>query len=202
MGEIADRYRRRAEDFERKVAAVHADQWSNQSPCAAWTARDVVDHIVAMHAIMLQPVGRRLDRERSAAGDPVAAFREARAEVEAVLGDPELAKVECDTPAGRMTVEEQIDRVVSDDLVMHGWDLARATGQDDTMHPDDVTRLWSITTGVPAELMEKYRTPGAFGPGVEVYGPEVYVDPTAPLQDRLLGLIGRDPGWAQPSVTQ
>jgi hypothetical protein len=92
-----------------------------------------------------------------------------------------------------MTVERQIDEVVSDDLVLHGWDLARATGQDDAMDPEDVERLWSTTSAIPAELMEKYRTPGAFGPGVEVFGPEVKVLEDAPLQDRLLGLIGRDP---------
>jgi len=89
--------------------------------------------------------------------------------------------------------EQHIDEVVSDDLVLHGWDLARATGQDATMNPDDVTRLWAMTAVIPAELMQKYRTPGAFGPGVEVYGPEVEVSRDAPLQDRLLGLIGRDP---------
>jgi hypothetical protein len=95
-----------------------------------------------------------------------------------------------------MTVEQQIDEVVSDDLVLHGWDLARATGQDDAMDAEDVERLWTNTTAIPAALMEKYRTPGAFGPGVEVYGPEVEVAAEAPLQDRLLGLIGRDPGWS------
>jgi hypothetical protein len=78
--------------------------------------------------------------------------------------------------------------------VLHGWDLARTTGQDETIDPEDVERLWSMTTAIPAELMEKYRTPGAFGPGVEVFGPEVKVPEDAPLQDRLLGLIGRDPG--------
>jgi uncharacterized protein (TIGR03086 family) len=127
--------------------------------------------------------------------DPLAAFRAARADVEAVLDDPELASSDCDTPNGRMTVEQQIDEVISDDLVLHGWDLARATGQDDTMNAEDVERLWLITTAIPAELMEKYRTPGAFGPGIEVFGPEVKIPEDAPLQDRLLGLIGRDPGW-------
>jgi hypothetical protein len=48
-------------------------------------------------------------------------------------------------------------------------------------------------------LIAKYRTPGAFGPGVEVFGPEFEVPEDAPLQDRLLGLIGRDPGWSAPS---
>jgi hypothetical protein len=61
------------------------------------------------------------------------------------------------------------------------------------MDPDDVARLWAATSAIPAELMETYRTPGAFGPGVEVFGPEVAVPEDAPLQDRLLGLIGRNP---------
>jgi uncharacterized protein (TIGR03086 family) len=195
MSEIADRYRRHADAFERKVVAVHPEQWANQSPCEAWDARGVVGHIVVMHGVMLRPLDRELSSAPSVADDPVGAFRAARADIEAVLDDPELAGGECDTPNGRMTVERQIDEVVSDDLVLHGWDLARATGQDDEMDPDDVERLWSITTAIPAELMEKYRTPGAFGPGVEVYGPEVKVSEDAALQDRLLGLIGRDPGW-------
>ena len=194
MGEIADRYRRHADAFERKVAAVRADQWSNQSPCEAWNARDVVDHIISMHGYMLRPVDRGLSPAPSVQDDPLGAFQAARAGVQAVLDDPELAGIECETPTGRMTVEQQIDQVVSDDLVLHGWDLARATGQDDTIDPDDVARLWGMTTAIPAETMEKYRTPGAFGPGVEVYGPEVNVADDAPLQDRLLGLIGRDPG--------
>jgi uncharacterized protein (TIGR03086 family) len=195
MSEIADRYRRHADAFERKVVAVRPEQWANQSPCEAWDARGVVGHIVVMHGVMLRPLDRELSPAPSVADDPVGAFRAARADIEAVLDDPALADRECDTPNGRMTVEQQIGDVVSDDLVLHGWDLARATGQDDTMDPDDVERLWAITTAIPPELMEKYRTPGAFGPGVEVFGPEVKVSEDATLQDRLLGLIGRDPGW-------
>ncbi|TJZ81575.1 TIGR03086 family protein [Rhodococcus oryzae] len=193
MNPISDRYRRRAEAFERKIAAAVPGQWSEQSPCAAWTARDVVAHIVAMHAAMLRPVHRDLGPAPSVGDDPLAAFRSARADVQAVLDSPELAEAECDTPTGRMSVERQIDEVLSDDLVLHGWDLARATGQDDAMDPEDVARLWSSALAIPAELMQKLRTPGAFGPGIEVYGPEVAVPEDAPLQDRLLGLLGRDP---------
>jgi uncharacterized protein (TIGR03086 family) len=197
MSAIADRYRRHADAFEGMVVAVQHDQWGNQSPCEAWSARDVLDHLVSMHSYMVRSVDRELSPAPSVEDDPVGAFRAARADVEGVLDDPNLASRLCDTPNGQMAVEQQIDEVVSDDLVLHGWDLARATGQDDTMDPEDVERQWSITSAIPAQLMEKYRTPGAFGPGVEVFGPEVKVPADAPLQDRLLGLIGRDPAWGQ-----
>jgi uncharacterized protein (TIGR03086 family) len=189
MGEIAERYRRRAEAFERKVGAVEPDQWENQSPCARWTARDVVEHVVMMHGVMLQPVARKLEP----ADDPLTAFQEARAAVEEVLDDPILALTETDTPTGPLTTERHIDQVISDDLVLHGWDLARATDQDETMEPADVERLWAAAVKIPPDLMEKFRTPDAFGEGIEVYGPEVHVPADAPLQDRLLGLIGREP---------
>ncbi|GAA0942536.1 TIGR03086 family metal-binding protein [Kribbella koreensis] len=193
MGEIAERYRRRAEVFEQKVAGVRPEQWANRSPCEKWSARDVVDHVVVMHGVMLRPVGRALDSEPSVQDDPLAAFRAARTAVEAVLDDPALAAQECETPAGRMTAADQIDQVVSDDLVLHGWDLARATGQDETMDPVDVERLWASNSAIPPEVIEQYRTPGAFGPGIEVFGPEIAVPEDAPLQDRLLGYIGRQP---------
>ena len=195
---IAERYRRHADAFERIVAAVRPDQWSNRSPCAAWKARDVVGHIVDMHGYMLRPLDRRLGPAPSLADDPLGAFKSARADVEAQFDHPEITGTECDTPAGRMTVEQQIDQMVSEGLVLHGWDPARAIGHDDTIDPQDVERIWSGTSAIPAELMEQYRTPGALGPGVEVFGPEVKVPEDASLQDRLLGPIGRDPNRTPP----
>jgi hypothetical protein len=94
-----------------------------------------------------------------------------------------------------MTVEQHVDQVPSADMVMHGWDLARATGQDDTIDPAEVEGMWTGLSAMPPEFLEQLRTPGAFGPGVEVFGPEVTVPEDAPLQDRLLGMIGRDPAW-------
>ncbi|MFE3451264.1 TIGR03086 family metal-binding protein [Nonomuraea sp. NPDC059194] len=195
MSETADRYQRRADAFERKVVAVRPDQWANPSPCAKWTARQVVQHIVDMHAVMLHPLGRSLSPAPSLDEDPVAAFRAARADVEAILDDPALASRECDTPTGRVTAEQHIDQVVSEDLPLHGWDLARATGQDDTIDPEDIERAWAGMQALPAELVEKFRTPGAFGPDIEVFGPEVKVEEDASPQDKLLAFIGRDPRW-------
>lgn len=192
---IGGRYRLRADAFERKVAAVKADQWDNPSPCVAWTARDVVGHIVDMHAVMFRPLDRTLSPAPALADDPLGTFKAARADVEALLSDPALAASEVDAPTGRMTVEQHVDQVPSADMVLHGWDLARATGQDDTIDPTEVEAMWAGLSAMPAELLEQLRTPGAFGPGVEVFGPEVKVPADAPLQERLLGCIGRDPAW-------
>jgi uncharacterized protein (TIGR03086 family) len=189
VSEIADRYRRRADAFQSKVAAVAPDQWANQSPCADWTARDVVGHVVVMHSAMLQPLGRQRGPGPSVDEDPLAAFVNARADIEAVLGDPTLAATECSTPMGPATAADHIDQVASEDLVVHGWDLARATGQDDTIDPEEVARMWPIAQAMD----ERMRIPNAFGPGIVVFGPEVPVPDSAPLQDRLLGLLGRDP---------
>ncbi len=190
MNEIVERYGRRADAFEAKVAAVRVDQWDNASPCEKWSAGDVVDHLIAMHGYMLRPLGRQAPEPT---GDRLADFRAARQAVQDLLDDPEVADQAVETPTGSMTFAQQVDGVVSDDLVLHGWDLARATGQDEAMHPEDVERLWASTSAIPAELMEQYRTPDAFGPGVEVFGPEVDVAEDASLQDRLLGMIGRQP---------
>ncbi|MBM7788947.1 TIGR03086 family metal-binding protein [Tenggerimyces flavus] len=190
MNEIVERYQRRADAFEANVEAVAAEQWDNPSPCEKWSAGDVVDHIIAMHGYMLRPIGRSAPERTE---DRLADFRAARKAVQDLLDDPAVAGQEVETPTGKMTFAAQIDGVVSDDLPLHGWDLARATGQDETIDPVDVERLWASTTATPAELMEQYRTPGAFGPDVEVFGAEVSVPADASLQDRLLGLIGRQP---------
>lgn len=194
--EIATRYRRRADDFARKVAAVRPEQWSNQSPCRAWTARDVVQHIVDMHEVTLRPLGRSLSPAPSVAEDPLGAFDAARADVEALLADDRTAATMCETPGGPRTVAEHVDQVPSTDMPLHGWDLAQATGQDAAIAPEDVTQLWESMSSLPPQVLEQLRTPEAFGPGVEVFGPEVPIPADAPLQDRLLGMIGRDPHWS------
>ncbi|MET0143943.1 MAG: TIGR03086 family metal-binding protein [Ilumatobacteraceae bacterium] len=189
VADIADRYRRRADRFDATVAAVPADRWASPSPCAEWTARDVVGHVLEMHAAMLRPLGRGLSTAPALDDDPLGAFRSARADIEGALGDPAVASSECDTPMGRMTLAEHVDGVASEDLVIHGWDLARAAGLDDTMDPVELERMWPAVQSIPDEM----RIPGHFGPGIVVFGPAVDVPDDAPLQHRVLALTGRDP---------
>ncbi|KMO96910.1 TIGR03086 family metal-binding protein [Streptomyces roseus] len=75
--------------------------------------------------------------------------------------------------------------VAADELVVHGWDLARATGQG--YAPDDAAlRVAHAFLRQAAEAGD--RGGGAFGTVVPV--PE-----DAPLIDRTIGLSGRDPRW-------
>jgi uncharacterized protein (TIGR03086 family) len=69
---------------------------------------------------------------------------------------------------------------------VHGWDLARATGQP-----------WSPPAAAAEESLEfapGMLTPDYQGEG-KAFGPPVPIPATAPALDRLLALSGRDPGW-------
>lgn len=185
------RYRRRADAFESLVEATPDNLWSAQSPCDDWDARGVVDHIVVMHDVMLRPVGLPPSAGPLVADDPLGAFRRARADVEALLTNLDIATRMTSSPAGELSVADMVDQVISQDLVHHGWDLAMATGQDATMHSDDVAELLPLVASFPPEMYE----PGAYGPDIVVLGPKVAVPDNASAQDQLLGLLGRDPHW-------
>ena len=182
MTEIADRYRELADAFEAKITRVRPEQWTSRSPCDDWDARGVVGHVVEVHGMLLGTADRRLGPAPSVEDDPLGAFRSARADIEKVLDDPALAEREYDGVLGRTSVGRTIDEFLGFDLVVHGWDLARATGQDETIEPAYVERVWTAAKGFDENL----RRPG-------VCGPEVPVPADASPQDRLLGLLGRDP---------
>jgi uncharacterized protein (TIGR03086 family) len=182
MTEIADRIRTLSDAFEAKVVAVPPERWSSPSPCEGWDARGVVRHLVDSHGMMLKPLGRDLSAAPSVDDDPLGAFRGARADVEAVLADPELAGTEYDGFFGRTRVESTIDTFLGFDLVVHGWDLARAAGLDETMDPEEVDRVAEQAKA----LGDNLRQPG-------VCGPELPAPPGATAQERLLCFLGRDP---------
>ena len=184
IAELAERYRRQAGAFDALIAATPPDRWTSQSPCEKWLARDIVAHVVFMHG---HAVHRDEPVDATAAGfDPGVAFRAARVEIERVLGDPATTPDEA----------AHIDADLTTDIVQHLWDLASATGQAVAIDADEVESLWAVLSVQSPEWWEFMRTPGKFGPGIEVYGAEVPVPRDAPLLDRLLGLLGRDPGWA------
>jgi uncharacterized protein (TIGR03086 family) len=182
MSEISDRYRRLTEAFAAKVAAVPVDKWDAQSPCPDWTARDIVRHVITTQGMFLGFVGRELGAIPSVDDDPVAAWDAARSVVQHDLDDPQLARAEFDGFQGKTTFEAAVDRFLSFDQVVHGWDLARAVGLDDRIAPEDVARVRAQAEAFGDAL----RSPQAFGPAV---GPPAGADDQA----RLLAFLGRNP---------
>jgi uncharacterized protein (TIGR03086 family) len=183
MSEISDRYARRASAFAEKVAAVPDDQWSAPSPCEEWTAKDVVRHVVETQGMFLGFVGREMGDHPSVDDDPEGAVRAVTGRIQQDLEDPELAAETFEGFMGVQSFEASVDRFLAADLVVHGWDLARATGQDDTIPDQDLAEMQVGMRDFPEEAM---RRPGAFGPEVEV--PDDARD-----QDKLMGFLGRKP---------
>lgn len=182
MTEISERYGRLADGFAAKVAAVPDDAWDNASPCPEWTARDVVGHVVSTQGMFLGFVGRELGDIPSVDEDPLAAWNAARSVLQRDLEDPERATEEFDGLLGRTTFEAAVDRFLSFDLVVHGWDLARAAKLDDRIDPDDVARVREQAES----FGDAMRSP-------QVFGPEVDPPPGADEQARLLAFLGRQP---------
>ena len=87
---------------------------------------------------------------------------------------------EFDGMTGRSTFEAAVDRFLNMDLVVHGWDLARAAGLDDEIDPADVARVNETAKG----FGEGMRSPRAFGPAVE---PPSDADD----QTKMLAFLGR-----------
>lgn len=180
MTEIADRYRRNAESFEAKVAAVPPENWSNPSPCEDWDARAVVRHVVDTTGMFLGFIGQELGDIPSVDDDPLGAFHAAHLILQANLDDPERATTEFDGFSGRSTFEASVNRFLCADLPVHEWDLSRATGLDETIDPDEVKRAFEAFPS----FGEALRSPG-------VFGPEIEPAPGADDQTRMLNFIGR-----------
>jgi uncharacterized protein (TIGR03086 family) len=163
---------------------VPADRWDDPAPVEGWVARDVVGHLVEWFPAFLDgSIGITLPTGPSVAVDPVGAWRNQADAVQALLDDPETAEREYDFPhMGRMSLAQVTDTIYTADVFLHRWDLARATGQDETLDRDKCAVM--LEGMLPMD--EMLRRSGQYGPRVEV--PD-----DADVQTRLLAFIGRTP---------
>jgi uncharacterized protein (TIGR03086 family) len=180
----AERHRHIAAVFSERVSGT--TDWSSPTPVDGWVARDVVHHLITWLPGLLQAgAGVTLPVGPPVADDPVEAWRVHSRGVQALLDDPQSAARDFDHPqAGAMPLAVAIDRLYTSDVFMHTWDLARATGQDDRL---DEAMCAAMVEGMEP-MAEMLYASGQYGPRVEV-------PPDSDPQTRLLGLIGRDPGW-------
>lgn len=181
----AARHRRVAGTFSQRVADT-AD-WDAPTPVAAWTARDVVRHLAEWFpGFLAAGAGITLPPGPSVDDDPAAAWRHHADGVQAVLDDPDTPSrtFELVPHVPAMPLAEAIDRFYTTDVLMHTWDLARASGIDDGLDPDECAEL--LTGMEPLDAM--LRQSGQ-------YGPRRPVPPDADGTARLMAFIGRDPQW-------
>jgi len=180
----ADEHRRVATAFTVTVEGVAPDAWDRPAPVDGWVARDVVRHLVEWLPPFLDgATGITLPAGPSVDDDPVAAWRVHTAGVQALLDDPGVAGREHDLPhLGRMQLGQAIDTIYTPDVFLHRWDLARATGQDETLDPQ---RCAVMLEGM-LPMDEMLRQSGQYGPRVEVRD-------DADVQTKLIAFIGRTP---------
>jgi uncharacterized protein (TIGR03086 family) len=183
VSEIAERYRKVAAGFTERVSGVPAGAWDNPAPCDGWVARDVVGHLVEWVPWFFERWDVDLKPAVSVQEDPVAAWTSVDAAIQAALDDPQVCAREADSPVGRRPLEQMVAMIVMNDVLIHTWDLARATGQDEALDADEVARM---AEGFLTMSDEMLRSSGQFGPRVEV--PD-----DADLQTKLIAFSGRRP---------
>lgn len=191
----AERFHRAAQGFSARIEAVPPDRWDSPTPCPKWTARDVVAHVVTearriaatargteprpVHGIAVAEMGSL--PEIAPGADLAAAWREISADLTAAIDDPVARSSELPTPVGPMPFADCVE-ALPEDVLIHTWDLARATGGDERLDPDLVAHVHEHLK----PMDEALRQPWAFGP-------KVPVPPGADAQTEFLCFVGRRP---------
>jgi uncharacterized protein (TIGR03086 family) len=175
------------------VQGIDDEQLSAPTPCAATSLGDLLDHVDSLSLGFVASAAKtRSDGGAPPAPDASRLGPDWRQRIPGRL--TELAQAWRDdgawagmTRAGGLDMPGEVVGVVAlDEVIVHGWDVAVASGQEFEWDPV----LVEAAMGFVAPLAEQnpQGVPGLFGPMVTVAG-------DAPLLDRLLGLTGRDPAW-------
>jgi len=193
-----------AREVTHLLDGVTDDQLSDPTPCAGIPVAGLLDHLMGLSLAFTWAAHKSPPPEDAAGGpgpgpasgehlDPdwrdvlpqrLTALARAWRNPEAWEGMAEAGRV-------RMPAEF-IGLAALDELVLHGWDLARATYQRFICDPDSTAAVLKFTSA-SAQPEQAARREGLFGPVVKV--PE-----GAPDFDRALGFAGRDPRWTPASA--
>jgi len=172
------------------VKSTPAGQMSAPTPCTAWDVRALLNHVIgtlwlaeglfADHTPRHPMTPGGLPPGDLAGDDPAAAYAEASAAALAAAAGDALTRGHV-TPLGQMP-GPALAGFTTLDILVHGWDLATATGQ-----PADLDgRLAAHVLG----FAEQAITPDTRAPRI---GPAVTVTPGAPVTNRLVAFLGRNP---------
>jgi uncharacterized protein (TIGR03086 family) len=188
MDDIATLHRDGLDSTRRFVAGIRADQWDLPTPCSEWSVRDLVNHIVAGNLWAAELAdGRSIDEVGSAldgdvlGDDPLVAYDSSASAAAGAFEQPGALDRACGVSYGPIPGSVYAGHRFIDVLV-HGWDVAAATGQDTGLDPRLVAACWEL---LEPEL-EAWQGSGAFA--ADRRG-EIEPSPQA----TLLAALGRRP---------
>ena len=183
------------------VGGVRHDQWSAPTPCPGWGVRALVNHMVLGHRLFAgilcgeaAVTPGALDPASSDAlgDDPAGAYGAAAGGLLAAFGQPGVLGRTFEVPVGPVPGIAAVHLRIVEELV-HGWDLAQATGGGRPRFADDVVERALAFTRVKLADVPPEQSP---------FAPPRPVSDLAPPIDRLTALLGRTPlqGSRAPGV--
>ncbi|MDH6216129.1 TIGR03086 family metal-binding protein [Streptomyces pseudovenezuelae] len=177
----------------RLAEGIPDERLGDGTPCPDYALRHLLGHVLGL-SVAFRDAARK-DLGATTDTSPATALPDIgsgwRAELPKALD--ELAEAWRDPAAWTgMTRAGGVDlpgavaaAVAADELVIHGWDLARVTGQTYAPDPAALQASYDFLFAATADPSR----------GGGIFGPVVAVPEDAPLLDRAVGLSGRDPGW-------
>ena len=187
-------YARTVESWADRVKAVRPEQWDSPTPCQDWNVRQLVNHVAGedlwtvplMQGSTIEEVGSQFDGD-VVGDDPITSSLTAAMEATQVVAERLPSGGTVHLSYGEEQMDEYVRQLAADHLV-HGWDLAAATGGDTNLDPELVAEV-STWFGEREEL---YRQAGVVGPRTS--------SPGGPQGD-LIAAFGRQVDW-DPSSRQ
>lgn len=162
-----------ASKWDEVMSQVGDDDWAKPTPCDGWTVRELVDH--AMH---WQGRGGGVFGADVGPGAEWATLKPALA---AALADPANLEGNAESLGG--TPKQAVAGLITADLLVHSWDLARSIGADATLPEAAAASTLQGLERLPEEMLRSDR----------MFGPAIAVADDASAQDRLIAFVGRQP---------
>lgn len=179
------------EAANRIVAGIGADQWEAPTPCSDWNVRTLLNHVVAGNILTAAVLGgaelpppeerARLSQVDRLGTGPLAAARKSVVDLIKAFEQPGVLDRIHPSPVGQVPGAVLV-HLRTTELLVHGWDLARATGQP----ADFPEALAEQELAFTKANVGRART----GPGGP-FGASQPIAEVAPAIDRLAALLGR-----------
>jgi uncharacterized protein (TIGR03086 family) len=170
------------------VTGTKPEQFDDPTPCTEWSVRDLLNHIIGEYiSFAAGAEGRKVemsDGTDHVTEDHVGAYERAARYVLAAVKEPGALEKKFTLPSGDTPGSLVLGLVITD-TVVHGWDLAKATGQEIKIDEDAAESAYQMTS----EMM----APKGQYPRGESFGDPVEVSDDASPSDKLLAYLGRKP---------